>query len=332
MDWVSHFTKRGGLVRWVTVLALTVLVSSGVLAPAWTQNEAKADFDSQGPAVSSVWQAMFQSPITPTATPTETPIPPTETPTETPVPPTETPTETPVPPTETPTETPTPTFTPTETPVTPTETPTATPTLILTETPTSTPTETLVPPTETPTATPTLLPTATPAPTATPLPCTFTYVVRRGDTLWSIARRYGTTVEAIAQANGIINPNYIWVGQVLCIPGGAPPPTPYPPAVYIVQPGDTLWSIARRYGTTVEAIAWANGIINPNYIYVGQRLVIPGGVVPPPSGPIIYTVRWGDTLWSIARRFGTTAWAIALANNLWNPNFIYVGQQLLIPV
>lgn len=207
---------------------------------------------------------------------------------------------------------------------TPTDTPTATPTITSTATSTGTPTVT---PTGVP---PTLTPTSTPAPTVTPGPCAYTYVVRFGDTLWSIARRFGTTVQAIVQANGIINPNYIWVGQVLCIPYGTPPPTPSP-AVYIVQPGDTLWSIARRFGTTVEAIAWVNGIVNPNYIYVGQRLIIPGGIYPPP-GQIVYTVRWGDTLWSIARRFGTTAWAIALANNLWNPNFIYVGQQLVIPV
>ena len=216
--------------------------------------------------------------------------------------------------------------------VPPTDTPTATATPV---TPTSTPTATPVTPTDTPTVTPTGVPpmptpTSTPALTVTPGPCTYTYVVRTGDTLWSIARRFGTTVQAIIQANGIINPNYIRIGQVLCIPGGTPPPTP-PPTIYIVQPGDTLWSIARRFGTTVEAIAWVNGIINPWYIYIGQRLVIPGGIEPPPS-QVVYTVRWGDTLWSIARRFGTTAWAIALANNLWNPNFIYVGQRLIIPV
>jgi LysM repeat protein len=317
MNMMNRFKQRGGLVRWVTILVLTVVLGSGGLTATWAQNEPGADFVSQEPPVSDVWMSVFQSPITPTATATSTP---TETPTATP---TFTPTETPVTPTETPTATAT--FTPTETPVTPTETPTATATF--------TPTETPVTPTGTPTETP-VTPMATP--TTAPGPCAYTYVVRMGDTLWSIARRFGTTVQAIVQANGIINPNYIRVGQVLCIPGGtAPPtpsPTPSPSGVYIVQAGDTLWSIARRFGTTVQAIAWTNGIINPNYIYVGQRLIIPDGITPPSPGPVMYIVRWGDTLWSIARRFGTTAWAIALANNLWNPNLIYAGQQLLIPV
>jgi len=294
MNVMSTFTKHRGLVRWVTILVLAALLGSSGLTPTWARNGTGADFVAHNPVVSDVWMFLFQSPITPTITSTATP-------------------------TDTPTATPTITST-----VTLTDTPTATPTITSTATPTDTPTVT---PTGVP---PTLTPTSTPAPTVTPGPCAYTYVVRFGDTLWSIARRFGTTVQAIVQANGIINPNYIWVGQVLCIPYGTPPPTPSP-AVYIVQPGDTLWSIARRFGTTVEAIAWVNGIVNPNYIYVGQRLIIPGGVYPPPS-QIVYTVRWGDTLWSIARRFGTTAWAIALANNLWNPNFIYVGQQLVIPV
>jgi len=302
MNVIRYLGKRGGLVRWVTILVVTLLLSSSGFTVAWARDGAEV---AQNPPASEVWMSLLQSPITPTATPTET-----QTPT----------------PTSTPTETSTPTLTPTGT-QTPTETPTATPTATATgtQTPTNTPTATPTGVTATPT------PTSTPVPTFTPGPCAYTYVVRSGDTLYSIARRFGTTVQAIVQANGIINPNYIRVGQVLCIPGGTPLPTPSP-GVYIVQPGDTLWSIARRFGTTVDAIAWVNGIINPNYIYVGQRLIIPGGITPPPPSQIVYIVRWGDTLWSIARRFGTTAWAIALANNLWNPNYIYVGQRLVIPV
>ena len=95
------------------------------------------------------------------------------------------------------------------------------------------------------------------------------YTVRRGDTLWDIARRYGTTVEAIVRENAIADPNRIYVGQVLRIPVD-------PEGVeYTVRPGDTLWDIARRYGTTVEAIARENSIPDPNRIYVGQVLRIP---------------------------------------------------------
>jgi len=103
------------------------------------------------------------------------------------------------------------------------------------------------------------------------------HVVQRGQTLYSIARRYGTTVSAIMQANGLTNSNFVWVGQRLRIPsrggGGAGGGT----AVHVVQRGQTLYSIARRYGTTVSAIMQANGLTNSNFVWVGQRLRIPSG-------------------------------------------------------
>ncbi len=99
---------------------------------------------------------------------------------------------------------------------------------------------------------------------------------------------------------------------------------------YIVQPGDTLYRIARAFGVTPEAIAAANNIFNFNLIYVGQRLVIPGGTTPPPQH-VIHIVRYGDTLASIARQYGTTVAAIASANGIGNVNRIFVGQRLIIP-
>jgi LysM repeat protein len=115
-----------------------------------------------------------------------------------------------------------------------------------------------------------------PAPSVPPLP-TYGYpvyhVVRYGDNLTRIAANYGSTVWAIARANGIWNINYIWVGQVLSIPTYTPGPAPWP-TVYMVRPGDTLTAIAWSFRTTVWAIAQANGIWNPNLIYVGQTLYI----------------------------------------------------------
>jgi putative chitinase len=125
-----------------------------------------------------------------------------------------------------------------------------------------------------PAAPPAPEPTAFPIPPAPPPGYAVYHVVQWGENLTRIALRYGTTVWAIAQANGIWNINFIRAGQVLLIPVPGPTPKP-PPRVYIVQRGDTLSAIAWRFGTTVWAIAQANGIWNSNLIYIGQTLYIP---------------------------------------------------------
>lgn len=104
---------------------------------------------------------------------------------------------------------------------------------------------------------------------------------------------------------------------------------------HIVRYGETLGIIAARYGTTVSAIASANNIYNINYIYAGQRLFIPAPVYPPSGGlrgTTYYVVGRGDFLAAIARRFGTTVSAISSANSIRNPNLIYPGQRLVIPI
>jgi LysM repeat protein len=126
-----------------------------------------------------------------------------------------------------------------------------------------------------------------------------TYTVQPGDTLYRIAARFGTNVPTLVGMNNISNPNYIWVGQVLRVPGEgdtsspppggqpAPPPAPSTGGTYTVRAGDTLYRIASQFGTNVVALAAANNISNPNYIWVGQVLTIPGGTTggtPPPSG------------------------------------------------
>jgi len=110
------------------------------------------------------------------------------------------------------------------------------------------------------------------------------YIVRRGDTLYGIARSYGANMWAIARANGITNPNRIYAGQRLVIPTGQAGSGRYTGqvgggrytgAVHVVQRGETLYRIALNYGVSMWAIARANGITNPNHIYAGQRFVIP---------------------------------------------------------
>src|SRR5690606_31509676 len=110
-----------------------------------------------------------------------------------------------------------------------------------------------------------------------------TYTVKAGDTLYSIAKKYNVTVAALAKANNITNYNLIRVGQVLVIPGTTPPaPPPATTVKYTVKAGDTLYSIASKYNTTVAAIASANKITNINLISVGQVLIIPVKQAPPP--------------------------------------------------
>lgn len=117
------------------------------------------------------------------------------------------------------------------------------------------------------------------------------------------------------------------------------------PLVYVVQPGDTLSKIAAEHGTTVAAIAEANGITNVNYLFIGQELIIPGAVAiqatsvsttqaaaapAPTSTGQRYTVVAGDTLSGIAARFGTTVQRLVDLNGLSDPNFISVGQELIV--
>jgi LysM repeat protein len=133
------------------------------------------------------------------------------------------------------------------------------------------------------------------------------HVVQRGETLSQIARSYGVTMAALAQANGISNPNFIYSGQRLTIPGasgGASAGSSASSGVHVVRVGENLSSIAARYGVTVAALASANGIANPNHIYVGQRLTIGSGaataVAQPapsqsaPSQPAASSGRWID--------------------------------------
>ncbi|MBM4429570.1 MAG: LysM peptidoglycan-binding domain-containing protein [Chloroflexi bacterium] len=174
------------------------------------------------------------------------------------------------------------------------------------------------------------VPGPTAAPTALPSTGQFEYTVQWGDTLFSLAQRFNTTVDAIVRLNGLSDSNQIRAGQVLRV-SGTPAPSPGPSSEYIVQAGDTMYSIARRYNTTVEAIARLNGLVNPWYIRVGQRLAIPQGTGSTQTGADTYVVQAGDTLYGIAAKFGKNAWDIIVANNLTDPYWLLVGQVLTIP-
>jgi len=291
---------------------------------------------------------------------------------------------------------------------TPTLTATSTFTTTATMTSTATTTSTSVPPpsnNSSPTPDQNVGSPEAPEPTDMPLPQggpssafvnSIVHTVRRGETVAQISALYGSTNQAIIEANGLNQNALIFVGQRLVVPVrlGAPatatptatltpsvtptgfvappPPPPPPPApstetIYIVQPGDTLSLIARRFNTTVAALAQLNGIVNANRILVGQRLTIPGTggptTSPPPAAPpsdtnttldntvfivvtatpspgdnasqsapqTTYVVQPGDNLFRISLRFQTTMGALMRANGIVDANRIFVGQRLVIP-
>lgn len=163
------------------------------------------------------------------------------------------------------------------------------------------------------------------------------YTVQRGDTLSEIASRYGTTVQELADINGITNPNLIYPGQELkvltnsTVVGSETRGTGS--ITYTVQRGNTLSQIAQAYGVTVNHIVELNNIANPNLIFPGEKLRITESestTLNPVLQNNYYTVQRGDTLSGIARRYGVTVRYLANLNGIRNPNLIYPGQLLKV--
>lgn len=162
---------------------------------------------------------------------------------------------------------------------------------------------------------------------------TTTITVQRGDTLSKLALEYNTTISRLAELNNIANPNLIYTGQTLIVPSGETPKdtdgnSTSGQTIYIVKAGDTLNKIAESYGTTARAIAVENGIRNINLIYIGQRLIIPTSRYD--LNHTLYKIKWGDTLYSISRRYGVSIATIVRLNRIQNPNLIYAGQTIRI--
>lgn len=195
-----------------------------------------------------------------------------------------------------------------------------------------------------------------------------THLVQAGETLYSIARQYGISPQALASANGITTQSWVYVGQRLVIPGSsalansadAPAVSlaqTSPSGIYVVRAGDTLNSVSRKFGVSGIAIANANDIPPNGFLYYGTELKIPGiGTQAKPANPApqnnsttappvqdtaqntattsttttTYIVRAGDTLYGIAVQHNVTMAAIRVINNLPTP-FVYTGQSLIIP-
>ncbi len=155
------------------------------------------------------------------------------------------------------------------------------------------------------------------------------YIVQAGDTLWSIARRFDTTVDEIKRLNNLTS-NLLSVGQKLIISGEEEVVEPEENIVHTVEKGDTLWSIANKYNTTVDEIKRLNNLTS-NILSIGQKLKIKGEeeVIIEPEENIVHTVVKGDTLWSIANKYNTTVNEIKRLNNL-TSNILSIGQKLII--
>lgn len=160
------------------------------------------------------------------------------------------------------------------------------------------------------------------------------YTVKSGDTLSEIALEYGTTVSNILSLNpSITNPNLIYPGQNIII-NTSNSNESVTNTTYTVKRGDTLSEIALKYNTTVSNLANLNNISNPNLIYPGQVITINGSNNiengKNSCGKITYTIKRGDTLSSIARKYNTSVNKLVMLNNISNPNLIYAGNIIII--
>lgn len=159
-----------------------------------------------------------------------------------------------------------------------------------------------------------------------------TYIVKKGDSLWSIANQYGTTVNNLKNYNNLLSDS-LSIGQLIEIPSSTTIVTPSEDDIineqnmYTIQNGDTLWSISRKFGVSVDDIRKLNNLTS-DILSVGKTLLIPTGDIAS-NNIIIYTVKRGDSLWALAREYNTTIDDIKQLNNL-TSDVLTIGQELQI--
>ncbi len=154
------------------------------------------------------------------------------------------------------------------------------------------------------------------------------YVVKTGDTLYSIANKFGYTVPELMSYNNL-NSTVLSVGQILKIPTVTPDLEKTNYIEYIVKSGDSLYSIGRKYGLTAQELINYNNL-KSNVLSIGQILKIPTSTDNNNSNYIEYVVKSGDNLYSIGRQYGYTAQELMNYNNL-KSNLLNIGQIIRIP-
>jgi membrane-bound lytic murein transglycosylase D len=161
-----------------------------------------------------------------------------------------------------------------------------------------------------------------------PASITTTYRVRSGDTLGAIAGRYNTSISVLMDLNNLRSAHRLSIGQRLYVPDSRPGGSSGGSSeiTYNVRRGDSLWTLAKRYGTTVDRIKRDNSLASET-LTTGQSLVIRTGT----AGAGTYIVRSGDTLGKIADRNGVSLRALMSANGLSSRSTIYPGQRLNMP-
>lgn len=179
--------------------------------------------------------------------------------------------------------------------------------------------------------------TRTPTPTPKPTPLFVFHTIQPGETLISVASKYGITTEALLAANDIRDPVNLKVGKELLIPPKEGLRVPVVP--HTVVAGETLLSIAAKYGSSVKKILAANPHLNAAALPVGEAIAVPvvfteAKPVPQPEGsdePVYYTVEEGDAPLQIADQFNIPVELLLAANDITDPTLLQIGQQLLIP-
>lgn len=182
-----------------------------------------------------------------------------------------------------------------------------------------------------------------------------THKVTKGDTLWSISKQYNLSLQLIFDLNNIKDKDNLSIGQIIKISQDNLPAADY--NMHIVNKGETLWSIARKYNLSVDLILDTNNIANSELISIGQEMKIPShknavaetnivsqAVIdkknnninntisqPENTEPIVYTVKAGDNLWNISRKYGVSVEVIVSVNNLKEKDLLSLGQKLEIP-